>query len=182
MKISSLENYPEFIEILAPWVAEHWQPILTQETVESRAAKFRAHLNHDTLPIAWVAHSGGEFLVQRALRVHDLPGHENLTPWLGGVYVAPEFRNNGVGTALCSTVEQQAKTLFDISTLYLFTLDKQAWYKNLGWGMFEPCIWCGRSGDIMFKKIIGYIRLHSKGCIFFSSLYPKTNNHLMSKY
>ena len=104
--------------------------------------------------MAWVAHAGAQVFGTAALRVHDLPGHENITPWLGGVYVAPEFRNRGIGTALCATVEQQAKALFDISTLYLFTLDKQAWYENLGWSMFKPCLWCGRAGDIMSKELL----------------------------
>jgi N-acetylglutamate synthase-like GNAT family acetyltransferase len=152
MKISFLADHPEFIETLAPLVAEHWRPILTQETMASRAAKFQTHLNYATLPIAWVAHSGSQVFGTAALRVHDLPDRDNLTPWLGGVYVVPEFRNRGVGTALCSAVEQQAKAL-GISTLYLFTLDKQAWYGNLGWSMFESCTWCGRAGDIMSKEL-----------------------------
>jgi N-acetylglutamate synthase-like GNAT family acetyltransferase len=152
MKISFLADHPEFIETLAPLVAEHWRPILTQETMASRAAKFRAHLNYSTLPIAWVAHSGSQVFGTAALRVHDLPDRDNLTPWLGGVYVVPEFRNRGVGTALCSAVEEKAKEL-GISTLYLFTLDKQVWYGNLGWSMFEPCTWCGRAGDIMSKEL-----------------------------
>jgi GNAT superfamily N-acetyltransferase len=153
MNISFLADHPEFIETLAPLVAEHWRPILTQETIESRTAKFRTHLNYDTPPIAWVAHSGAQVFGTAALRVHDLPDRDNLTPWLGGVYVIPEFRNRGIGAALCSAVEQKAKEILSISKLYLFTLDKQIWYGNLGWSMFEPCTWCGRAGDIMFKEL-----------------------------
>lgn len=153
MNISLLADHPAFIETLAPLVADYWRPILTQETTEARAAKFKTHLNRDTLPIAWVAHSEEQVFGTAALRVHDLPGHEHLTPWLGGVYVIPEFRNRGVGAALCSVAEQQAKAIFSIQTLYLFTLDRQAWYKNLGWGLFEPCIWCGRAGVIMTKDL-----------------------------
>lgn len=153
MNISFIADHPEFIDTLAPWVSEHWRPILTQETVESRVAKFRTHLNHYTLPIAWVAHSGSKVFGTAALRAHDLPDHDHLTPWLGGVYVAPQFRRRGIGTALCSAVEQHAKTILGISALYLFTLDKQAWYGSLGWSMFGPCTWCGRAGDIMLKEI-----------------------------
>lgn len=153
MKISLLADHPEFIATLAPWVFEHWRPILTQETLKARVAKFQAHLNRDSLPIAWVAHSGSQVLGTAALRVHDLPGREDLTPWLGGVYVAPQFRGRGIGAALCTAVEQKAKTLLETPILYLFTLDKQAWYRSLRWSMFEPCTWYGRAGDIMFKKI-----------------------------
>jgi GNAT superfamily N-acetyltransferase len=153
MQISYLADHPEFIETLVPWLLAHWQSILPQDTLEIRIAKFQAHLNRDTLPIAWVAHSGSQVFGTAALRVHDLPGREDITPWLGGVYVAPQFRGHGIGTALCDVVEQKAKTFNKFPTLYLFTLDKQAWYENLGWTVFEPCTWCGRQGDIMFKNI-----------------------------
>ncbi len=153
MQISYLINHPEFIETLAPWVFEHWRPILTEETLESRIARFRAHMNRDVLPIAWVAHSGSKVFGTVALRVHDLHGREDLTPWLGGLYVAPPYRGRGIGTALCAAVEQKAATFHDVATLYLFTLDRQAWYGSLGWRLYEPCTWRERAGDIMFKKI-----------------------------
>lgn len=153
MTISLLADHPEYIETLAAWIAAQWQPILPQLTVESCAAKFKTHLSSNVLPIAWVAHQGTNVIGTASLRVHDLPGREDLTPWLGGVYVAPEFRNHGVGTALCSVAERQAESLFGIGTLYLFTLDRQGWYRKRGWRMFEPCIWCGHAGDIMVKQL-----------------------------
>ena len=153
VEIDLLADHPELIETLAPLVAEHWRPILAQETVESRTATLRDHLNRNNLPIAWVAHSQSTVFGTAALRVHDLPGHEHLSPWLGGVFVVPQFRGKGIGAALCAAVEQDAKKLHGTSALYLFTLDKQAWYKRLGWSMFEPCTWCDRAGDIMFKEL-----------------------------
>jgi N-acetylglutamate synthase-like GNAT family acetyltransferase len=154
MQISHLADHPQFIDTLAPWVWEHWRPLLTQDTLEDRAAKFQTHLNRDILPIAWVAHHGPQVLGTAALRVHDLPGREELTPWLGGVFVAPQYRRRGIGAALCKTVEHHAKEFFGIQTLYLFTLDQQAWYASLGWEMYEPCSWCGRAGDIMVKWLV----------------------------
>lgn len=153
MEISYLADHPEFITTFAPWVFEHWRPILAQETLEAHTAKFQAHLNRSRLPIAWVAHSESRVFGTAALRVHDLPGREDLTPWLGEVYVAPQFRGRGIGTALCKAAEQKAESLLETPTHCLFTLDKQEWYRNLGWGMFEPCTWCNRQGDIMFQKI-----------------------------
>ena len=153
MTISLLADRPEFIETLAPWVAQQWSPLLPQLTAESCAAKFHTHLNSNALPIAWVAHEGTHVLGTASLRIHDLPGREDLTPWLGGVYVGAEFRNQGVGTALCTVAEQQAKSRFGIATLYLFTLDRQGWYRKRGWRLFEPCTWCGRPGDIMVKEL-----------------------------
>ena len=153
MQVSYLADYPEFIETLAPMVCEHWRPILAQDTLKDRIAKLHTHINRNILPIACVAHSGSQVLGTAALRVQDLPGREDLTPWLGGVFVAPQSRGQDIGAALCGAVEQHAKNLFDIEMLYLFTLDQQAWYRNLGWKMPEPCSWCGRAGDIMLKRL-----------------------------
>ncbi|MGD8569854.1 MAG: GNAT family N-acetyltransferase [Gammaproteobacteria bacterium] len=153
MEISYLADHPEFIEVLAPWICKHWQPVVTDETLESRVAKLQGHMNRESLPIAWVAHSGGEVFGTAALRVHDLPGREDLTPWLGGVFVGPNFRHRGIGACLCGAVEENAKSLFGNDPLYLFTLDKQKWYETMGWTIVEPCTWCGHNGHIMVKTL-----------------------------
>jgi N-acetylglutamate synthase-like GNAT family acetyltransferase len=108
-------------------------------------------MNRDKLPIAWVAHASGQLLGSAALRVHDLEGREDLTPWLGGVFVGSHFRRRGIGAAaLCATVEDEARSR-GIQTLYLFTLDKQAWYSRLGWTVLAPCVWHQWPVDTMRK-------------------------------
>ena len=96
-------------------------------------------MNQDRLPIAWVAHVDGQLLGTGALRVHDLEGRENLTPWLCGVFVGSHFRRQGIGAALCATVEGEARSR-QISTLYLFTLDKRAWYSRLAGQFLALCL------------------------------------------
>lgn len=139
--------------MLAPAVVEHWRRVLPEETLESRTAKFRSHMNKNTLPIAWVAHCDGEVFGTAALRVHDLEGREDLTPWLGGVFVRPEYRRRGIASALCCLVEEKAWSL-GFEALYLFTPDQQPLYARLGWRQWEQAIWHGLSSDIMVKKRI----------------------------
>ncbi len=153
IQINLLADHPEFIDTLAPWVWQHWRALLDQDTLEDRVARFRKHLNRDTLPIAWVAHDGGQVMGTAALRVCDLPGREDLTPWLSGVYVAPQFRQQGIGQALSQALAREAHSRFGTSQLYLFTLDRQAWYAGFGWESIESCHWCGHAGDIMVKQL-----------------------------
>jgi len=108
VRISYLIEHPEYIPQLAQWLFQEWGSILRDETLEARIDKLMAHLNRDRLPIAWVAHANGQLLGTAALRVHDLEGREDLTPWLGGVFVAARFRRRGIGAALCRTVEDKA--------------------------------------------------------------------------
>jgi GNAT superfamily N-acetyltransferase len=152
VRISYLVEHPEYILQLAQWLFEEWDTILGEETPEARIKKLKAHMNRDRLPIAWVAHAGGQLLGTADLRVHDLEGREDLSPWLGGVFVGPHFRHRGIGAALCATVEDEARSR-GIQTLYLFTLDKQAWYSRLGWTVLGPCVWQQRPGDIMCKQL-----------------------------
>jgi len=152
VRISYLIHHPEYIPQLAQWLFEQWGPVLGEKKLEVRIKKLQAHMNRDELPIAWVAHANGELLGTAALRVHDLEGREDLTPWLGGVFVGSEFRRRGIGAALCATVEDAARSR-GLQTLYLFTLDKQTWYARLGWTMLGPCVWHQRSGDIMCKRL-----------------------------
>ena len=152
VRISYLVEHPEYIPQLAQWLFEEWDSILGEKTPEARTKKLKAHLNRDKLPIAWVAHSNDQLLGTAALRVHDLQGREDLTPWLGGVFVGSHFRRRGIGAALCATVEDAARSR-GIHTLYLFTLDKQAWYSRLGWTILGPCTWHQRPGDVMCKRL-----------------------------
>lgn len=152
MQISYLADHPEFIDSLAPAVFEHWRHILAEETLESRVEILRGHMNRDTLPIAWVAHSKSKVFGTAALRRHDLHGREDLEPWLGGVFVMEQYRRRGIGEALCLAVESHARKA-QVDTLYLFTLDSQQWYRKLGWNKFESCPWRGYRGDIMRKNM-----------------------------
>ena len=152
VQISYLVEYPQYMPQLAQWMFEEWDVMLGEKTPEVRIRKLNAHLNRDQLPIAWVAHADGRLLGSAALRVHDLEGREDLTPWLGGVFVGEQFRRCGIGAALCTTVEEAARSR-GVETLYLFTLDKQTWYTRQGWTVLAPCVWHERFGDIMSKRL-----------------------------
>lgn len=154
MQISFLADYPQFIQVLAPWVFNHWQPILGEVSVDDRVARFRSHLNKYRLPVALVAHDGNQVYGTASLREHDLPGREDLSPWLGGVFVGESYRGKGIGLKLCLAVEARAATMFAGEDLFLFTLDRQKWYARQGWIFYESCNWCGREGVIMRKRIL----------------------------
>lgn len=103
--------------------------------------------------MAWIAYSEETALGIAALREFDLPNRKDLTPWLGGVFVDPRYRNQGIGEALCRAVEEYAKSRDDIEKLYLFTFDKDQWYKRMGWKYFDECSGNNRNGIIMQKNL-----------------------------
>lgn len=153
MQISFLVDRPELASGLIPGLIEHWRDIVPGQTWAARERRFREHMNRDVLPIAWIAHQDGVAAGTASLRSNDLEGRLDLGPWLGGVYVDPPFRRQGIAAALCRVVEEKARAM-GITRLYLFTLDRQSLYARLGWEKFEGAIWQGRACDIM-SKIIG---------------------------
>ena len=60
MQISYLADQPQFIDTLARWTCEFWQPYTNAESIADRTGRFRNHLNRITLPVAWVAHDRDE--------------------------------------------------------------------------------------------------------------------------
>jgi len=150
MRISYLAERPELAAQLIPGLLENWAHIFPQQTAADRAAKFEAHLNYDELPIAWVAHDGDSALGTAALRKYDLEGREDLSPWLGGVFVLPGHRRRGIASALCRIVETKAHER-GVSRMYLFTHGQEALYERLGWATYEPMVWHGLQCTIMSK-------------------------------
>ena len=152
MQIDLLANHPEDIDVLVGPMFEYWQRVPTDDTIEGRRERFRSHLNRTILPMAWVAHDRGIVLGTAALRTTDLPDHDHLTPWLSGVFVLPEHRRRGVGTALCRHVEACAVQMGH-KKLYLFTIDQQPLYERLGWLYLDKGTWMGVVADVMTKSV-----------------------------
>lgn len=152
MELSYLVDRPELAAGLIPELLDHWREIAPEETAETRAARFRRHLSRDVLPIAWVAHHGAQVMGTASLRAFDLPGHEHLSPWLGGVFVLSRYRRAGVGSALCKVVEEKARVL-GFPRFYLFTSDQQRLYGRLGWVHQERVQWRGVDCDLMVKEL-----------------------------
>jgi predicted N-acetyltransferase YhbS len=151
LKIDYLKDHPEFIPVLAQETLDHYRHILRDETLETRSLKLRSHMHTDNLPLALVAFADRELLGMGALREHDLPGHEEFTPWLGGMFVRPQHRRRGIGSALCHALEGKA-WLMGAPVLYLFTLDQQRLYARLGWRHLRSSLWLGHPVDIMVKR------------------------------
>ncbi|WP_129139447.1 GNAT family N-acetyltransferase [Modicisalibacter coralii] len=150
MDIEYLRDVPETIPVLAEAMAAHWERIVAGESFERRKARLEAHAQYDGLPIAWVAMVAGQPVATSALRVCDLDGREDLTPWLAGVFVMPEYRGRGIASKVCEVAERQAWS-WNVETLYLHTPDQQALYRKRGWRRLETADWNGVETTIMTK-------------------------------
>jgi N-acetylglutamate synthase-like GNAT family acetyltransferase len=72
----------------------------------------------------------------------------DLSPWLAGVFVAPDHRRCGIGAALVQRIIDEAKAL-GVQRLYLYTPSAEHFYSRLGWALVEHTSYRGANVTVM---------------------------------
>jgi GNAT superfamily N-acetyltransferase len=76
-----------------------------------------------------------------------------VSPWLAGLYVAPEFRRLGVGRALVIAIEDEAR-LRGVPRLHLYAGDDEVpYYQHLGWQLADRVDWKGFPTNLMAREL-----------------------------
>ena len=116
--------------------------------MEDIVAMYEKRTVRGRIPETFVALEGDTVVGAASIIEEDMETRKELSPWLAEVYVAPEFRNRGIGTALVRAIMQEAKSI-GVRRLYLFTPDKVAFYQHLGWEVLERTEYYGKTMTIM---------------------------------
>lgn len=148
MEIDYLTDHPEFLRTLAEWQHGEWGHLRPGDTVEARMARLTKFSSRGAIPLTVVAHEEGELLGSASLIPHDMETRMELTPWLAGVFVAPEHRRRGIGAALVRRIMVEAGRL-RVPVLYLYTMHSEKFYASLGWSLQEHSTYREQSIAIM---------------------------------
>jgi predicted N-acetyltransferase YhbS len=132
MRIEYLPDDIWTIRKVATWLYGEWGHLNPGSTLERAIYRVTLRARARTIPLALVAWEDGLPVGTTSLVAHDMQSRRNLTPWLTSVYVLPDYRKRGIGGALCRRTMMEARRL-RLGRIYLFTLDKMAFYKALGW-------------------------------------------------
>jgi N-acetylglutamate synthase-like GNAT family acetyltransferase len=130
-EILNLIDEPDCLETLAAWHHSEWSYLYPGESVKDRINRMQSYLSSNFIPSTFIAKDNA-LSGSCAIIEHDMETRLSLTPWLASVFVAPEYRQQGIGSKLVLHAMTQAKKE-GISTLYLFTPDNKAFYLKLGW-------------------------------------------------
>jgi GNAT superfamily N-acetyltransferase len=152
MRIDYLADHPEFLPMLAQWHHDKWGYTRPGESAEARAARMKPLCGHEEIPTVFVAFSGSTLFGSAMLIANDMDTRKELTPWLAGVFVAPERRRQGIGSVLIERVVECAAKL-GVATLYLYTPDAERLYARLGWRPVERTPYRGAEVLIMRREI-----------------------------
>jgi GNAT superfamily N-acetyltransferase len=148
--IDYLANFPELVDELA-WLSwKEWQEIYSQrkQTLAHSVKNYQERMNTDRLPLTLVALQATELVGMVSLKFHDMDTRPDLDPWLGGLFVLPEWRNRGVGTMLMHRATEEARRL-SVRRLYLWTHTAERLYHKLGWQIVERTNYFGKEAVVM---------------------------------
>ena len=150
MTIEYLADRRELIPSVARWHHMEWGHLRPAETVEDRAVRVERACGHREVPTTFIALAADQLLGCASLVEHDMDIRPQLSPWLSGVFVAPEHRGCGIGAALVERVVQEARAL-GAPCLYLYTPGSGALYLRLGWSVVEQTFYRELWGDQQIK-------------------------------
>lgn len=146
-RIEYLADHPTLVSTLARWHHAEWQYLDANVPLERRAAALARHRRHQ-VPTTVVALAQDTLLGSASLIAHDMDTRPSLTPWLASVYVAPEYRCHGIGSALVKRVCHEAGEI-GFERVYLFTPDRERFYTRLGWTTIERTLYRGYRQVVM---------------------------------
>jgi GNAT superfamily N-acetyltransferase len=134
MHFAMLADHEYAVPLIARWYYEEWGYLHENATQDGTARDVRGYLNREVMPFIVLAVDGDAIAGAAQLKYREMaetfPDYEH---WLGGVYVAPEYRGRSIGSALAEEIARRALSC-GVRTLYLQTerLDGGL-YRKLGW-------------------------------------------------
>ncbi|MDQ6809390.1 MAG: GNAT family N-acetyltransferase [Verrucomicrobiota bacterium] len=148
--IHYLAEYPHYADELAGFSYAEWPATyeLRGESLSDVVRSYRERARIDSLPLALVALASGVLIGTVSLKHHDLEILPGLTPWLGGLFVVPEWRKRGVASQLMQRAINEARRL-DLERLFLWTSSAEALYLRLGWRSVERIDYGGKQIVVM---------------------------------
>ena len=152
--IEYLADRVDLIPELAQWHFAEWGHFRPGQSLEDRLNALNACLGKLAIPSTVVATCGDELVGSALLVEHDMSTRKDLSPWLAGVFVKPQFRKAGVATLLIQRIEAEAAAL-DIPKLYLYTNNESDFYARRGWRALESGKYRGVAVTIMSKPVPG---------------------------
>ena len=152
MTYLNLADAPEYIPLLADWHHTEWATLNPGQTLEQRIESMQAFLTESLVPSMFISLYEGQLAASAAIVACDMESRPEWSPWLASVYVKPEFRRRGLGSALVTAVMNHAQQQ-GLSALYLFTPDQASFYEQLGWQFLEKTRYRDHAVTVMRMRL-----------------------------
>ena len=138
------------LAICAQWRANAFSVL--QASFEQELRSLELFASDQTNGVALVAKADGAPIGTCLLVESEIEPNHDVSPWLAGLFVAPERRRRGAGGILVRAIEDQARER-GFSRLYLYTTDAVGFYARLGWAGLDRTNWRGLDTTLMVRDL-----------------------------
>lgn len=152
MQLSHIKYFQHWVPIIAKWIYDEWAYVYPQKSLQDIQKTLISRINEREMPITLVAHDERGILGTASLKAEDLDIAPELTPWISSVYVHPDYRGEGIGTALAAEIERIAREL-GFARLHLFNPLARGVFEKLGWHLLKTCQFRGKELAILAKEL-----------------------------
>ncbi len=152
-EIVTVAERPDLIASVAPWIWEEWGR-RKGRTLEQVASQMATNVPPMGPQHCFVLLDDGIPAGTSRLVPDDLDERPDLSPWLAGVFVPPQFRGRGHAVRLVRAVEA-ACVAQAIQTLWLHTEFAAGLYARLGWKEVGPADDWGHAVTLMRRDLGG---------------------------
>jgi GNAT superfamily N-acetyltransferase len=139
-RIVSIADVPEALSTIIEWERNEWG--------DEWADIVAGSTTRDDIPTIFVALEDEKPVGCAMLIKYDMMTRKDLTPWIGGVFVHPDHRNQGIASSLMKHALEKACAL-NIPTWWLYTASSRELYARLGWQYTETATYDGVPVTIM---------------------------------
>ena len=154
MKILPLADRLDLVATIGQWHWDEWGHGDPDGSLESWTAAMAEKAERGRIPTTFIAVSEDEELLGSVTIVDcDMDTRPDLWPWLAGLFVTPEARQQGIGSALVNHAMAFIKSL-SISDLYLYTSTAESLYRRLGWQVIDRDVYEGGEVTVMHIALI----------------------------
>lgn len=139
------------IALCARWRVEAFAGVIGA-SFDDEVASLERFVADQRDQVAIVAECGGATAGTCLLVPSEIDPVHDVSPWLAGLYVSPEHRRHGVGSALVRAIEDEARARGH-ETLYLYTTGAVRYYERLGWTIRDRVDWLGYPTVLMAREL-----------------------------
>jgi GNAT superfamily N-acetyltransferase len=150
--IELLDGSDPLTEDLAERHAAAWGQLYTDWTAEKALAEFRPQKTDGSLPATLVLREEGRVAGSVSLLYGDCEACAHLDPWLGSLYVLPEFRRRGHASRLVEAAISHAAEAGE-RFLHAFTESAGALFRRHGFEEIERTMLHGKPIEILRRRL-----------------------------
>jgi predicted N-acetyltransferase YhbS len=148
LEICELRDCPQWLNTLAQWHHQAWG----SGTLEQRVERLQKHLDETSVPTSFVAFHQQQPIASISLVHYQRLGEAVGSVWLANLFVDESRRCQGIANRLLDHAIGVARE-WELSTLYLYATDQQAYYQKRGWQVRRRGEFRGQPAAVLYYSL-----------------------------